>query len=130
MAKSKLAEVVENDTPTPEVKVENTNIQEVIQPKQEAKSDMTFDERLLQFVKGKTQHVRINEFLKMEFKYAAGMQLTNKQLRTTLQAMVDSGKIEVKDDAHKELGKNFWLNGEPMTQHKTVLNTVLEVISK
>jgi len=130
MAKSKLAEVTEQDTPTPEVKVENTKIQEVIHPKQEVKSDLTFEEKLLQFVKGQTQHVRINEFLKMEFKYAAGLQLTNKQLRTTLQAMVDSAKIEVKNNAHKELGKNYWLNGEPMTQHKTVLNTVLEVISK
>jgi hypothetical protein len=84
----------------------------------------TFEERLLNYVGKGTK--AITDFLRIEFKGRAKQQVVNKTLKGKLQGLVDAGRIEVTNDAHKVLGK-FYYDETPGTKYYTVLNTKIEI---
>ena len=100
-----------------------------IQPKPSASAvvteKLTLEEKLLKLL-NKEHFVKANDIFKMELGPAAGQQETNKRLKGVLQKLADSGVIEIKNDAHKKLGRFFYMGENPQTQFNTVLNTPIE----
>lgn len=135
-----LVETVENQADAKQVTAEapkqvfEQKIAQIITPSNpvSGQDDMghPIETRLLAFLRNKQGYVKINEFLKVELKYSAGRQDTNKELRVKLQKLVDNGKIEVRNNAHKSLATFYYEGNDPQTKYKTVLNTALEVILK
>lgn len=86
----------------------------------------TFEERLLNYVKGRT-NVIVNDFIKAEFKDKVGLQVFNKQMRGKLQSLVAAKKITIAGNAHQKLGGFFYNDHSTETQHYTVRNTKIEI---
>ena len=97
-----------------------------IQPKSAKVEGNTLEERLLSYLRGRVEFVKINEFLKHEFKHRTEQQIVNKQLKFTLANLVVAGKIIIKDDAHLPLGTFFYAGDNPQTQYRTIENTTIE----
>jgi hypothetical protein len=98
--------------------------------------EVSEEEKLLQFLQGKTGWVRINELLKSlygvpKFTEPAKwlQQGENKRLRGLLQRLIDEGKLTVKDSRHTQLGK-FYYNDDNVQQHYNIHNTVIEAAPK
>lgn len=86
----------------------------------------SFEERLLNFIKDKGA-VQVNDFLKLEFKEAAKLQVVNKGLKGKLASLVAQKKIQIKDNAHLKLGGFFYVDSNPETQYHTMKNLKLEI---
>jgi hypothetical protein len=86
----------------------------------------TFEEKVLNYVKGKGASI-INDLLRIEYKHGLRLQRVNKEIKTKLQGLVDSGKISVTDNAHKKLGGFYYDGVHPETQYYTVKNTRIEI---
>jgi len=87
----------------------------------------TFEERLLNFVSGKSGYQIINDFLRIELKDSVRLQRVNKGVGVQLQNMVKNGRIKVKDNAHLKLGKFYYLDGNPETQYHSIRNVRIEI---
>jgi hypothetical protein len=96
------------------------------QPKSEEVEGATFEERLVNFMKGKWDWIRLNEFLRAEFKSEISLQNTNKLIRLKLQGLIDKGVLEMRNAAYKNLGKHYYAGDTPVTQYYSAINTILE----
>jgi hypothetical protein len=96
------------------------------QPKNVVVEGLTFEERLVNFMKGKWDWVRLNEFLRAEFKSEIGLQNTNKLIRLKLHDLVGRGVLEMRNGAYQNLGKHYYSGDSAVTQYYSAINTILE----
>lgn len=112
---------------TTEAKPEVIEGPRFIQPKEEKTEGENVSERLLSYLKNRSGgFVKINEFLKQEYKQQSGHQEVNKRLKFDIANLVVGGKVVIKDDTHLTLGSFFYEGNDPKTKYRTIDNTVIE----
>lgn len=120
-----VAEVETAPPPTPTI-VEGPKFFQPTAPKLPEITGETFEERLVFFLKGKFDFVRINDFLRMEYKKSIALQNVNKQVKAKLIKMVAEGTIEMRGKNYLKLGGFFYAGDSPETQYYTGANTIIE----
>ena len=98
-------------------------------------AEQTTEEKIISFVteKSKGEFVRLNEFLKSLYgvpKLGAPMpyllQQESKKLKLMLSQMVANGQLQVKNNDHLKLGKNYYEGEEQFQKHYNINNLILE----
>jgi len=117
---------VETAPPPPPTIVEGPKFFQPTAPKLPGITGETFEERLVFFLKGKFDFVRINDFLRMEYKKSIALQNVNKQIKAKLSKMVAEGTIEMRGKNYLKLGGFFYAGDSPETQYYTGANTIIE----
>lgn len=120
----KVEVIAEVETP-PQI-VEGPKFFQPTAPKMPEITGETFEERLVFFLKGKFDFVRINDFLRIEYKKAIALQNVNKQIKAKLCKMVAEGTIEMRGKNYLKLGGFFYAGDSPETQYYTGANTIIE----
>lgn len=134
MAKSKQVEITEpqsSESSYTEMEISSVEEKVVEGPRFVAKTEPSYagdtvEERLISFLKQTSGWVKVNDFLKLEYKHNGDQQVVNKQLKGKLANMIAEKKILVKGSEWEQLGKFFYASGDPQTQYKTILNTIIE----
>lgn len=124
-----IATVVEKPTIIEEIKAEV--VQPVIVSQEE--SDLTIEEKILNFVKSRDGEIKLNPFIKSLYPKQAFnepeiylRQGESKAIRHTLQKLIDRNEFQVKGNTHKLLGSFYYNDTDQKTKYHNINN--IEII--
>lgn len=92
--------------------------------------ELSLEQKIINFLSGKTGEIRLNEFLKSAYgppkaneKPIWVNQNFSKSIRATLDGMVKRGEVRIINDQHLKLGQFFYIGHDPVTHHYDLTNT-------